>query len=138
MDGGQRFLVRTAGWLKTLPASVQTQTPVRLAFVDCYLNSTNWQGLRSLTSSADWGEIDFLRLAFLSRTWSEAGRAAHGGRQLAFGNQLAGERLGAMTALLELANRWQLTRESEDLLWRILRQYPDARWAQDRSGTFLF
>jgi len=132
------FLSGAAGWLNTLSTNIQAQTPVRLAFVDCYLNSTNWQGLRSLTSGGDWGEIDFLRLAFLSRAWSELGEPliADGNWRSAVSE--AGERLGAMTALLELANRWQLPRESEDLLWRILRRYPDARWAQDSLERFYF
>jgi predicted Zn-dependent protease len=132
------FLSETVSWLKTLPASIQTQTPVRLAFVDCYLNSTNWQGLRNLTSSGDWGEMDFLRLAFSSHAWSELGEplAADGHWRSAVSE--AGERLGALTALLELANRWQLPRAREDLLWRILQRFPDARWAQDSLERFYF
>jgi predicted Zn-dependent protease len=35
-----------------------------------------------------------------------------------------------LAALLELANRWQLPRAQQDLLWRIIRGFPDARWAQ--------
>jgi predicted Zn-dependent protease len=132
------FLSETAGWLKTLPASVQTQTPVRLTFVDCYLNTTNWQGLRALTASGDWGEMDFLRLAFLSHSWSELGEPLVADGQWRSAVSEAGERLSALTALLELANRWQLTGAREDLLWRILRRFPDARWAQDSLERFYF
>jgi predicted Zn-dependent protease len=123
------FLSETISWLKTLPANIQTQPPVRLAFVDCFLATTNWQGLRSLTASGDWGEMDFLRLAFSSHAWSELGEplVADGHWRSAISE--AGERLGALTALLELANRWQLPRTREDLLWRILQRFPDARWA---------
>jgi len=67
-NGFQSEAVR---WLNTLPANVQTQPPVRLALVDGYLNTTNWPGLRNFTTSGEWGEIDFLRLAFLSHAWSE-------------------------------------------------------------------
>ena len=125
------FLFETVRWLNTLPASIQTQTPVRLALVDGYLGSTNWPGLRNLTSSGDWGEVDFLRLAFLSRAWSELDEPLVANGHWRSAVSRAGERLGALTALLELANRWQLPREREDLLWRILREFPDARWAQD-------
>ena len=48
----------------------------------------------------------------------------------------AGERLGALTALLELANRWQMPREREDLLWRILRDFPTR--AGRRTGWKIF
>lgn len=132
------FLSETVSWLKTLPAKIQTQTPVRLAFVDCYLNTTNWQGLRNLTSSGDWGEMDFLRLAFSSRAWSEFGEPLVADGHWRSAVNEAGARLGALTTLLELANRWQLPRAREDLLWRILQRFPDARWAQDSLERFYF
>jgi predicted Zn-dependent protease len=132
------FLSETASWLKTLPANIQTQTPVRLAFVDCYLNTTNWLGLRNFTSSGDWGEMDFLRLAFSSHAWSELGEPLMADGHWRSAVSEAGERLGALTALLELANRWQLPGTREDLLWRILRRFPDARWAQDSLERFYF
>ena len=132
------FQFETVNWLKTLPASIQTQTPVRLAFVDCYVNTTNWQGLRSITASGDWGEMDFLRLAFSSHAWNELGETLVADGHWHSAVSEAGERLGALTALLDLANRWQLPREREDLLWRILRRYPDARWAQDSLAQLYF
>ena len=106
--------------------------------MDCYLNTANWQALRSLTSSGNWGEIDFLRLAFLSRAWSEFGEPLVADGHWRSAVSEAGERLGALTALLELANRWQLPRAREDLLWRMLRGFPDARWAQDSLGRLYF
>ncbi len=132
------FLPETAGWLKTLPAGIQTQTPVRLAFVDCYLNTTNWQALRNLTAGGDWAEMDFLRLAFSSHAWSELGEPLMADGDWRSAESEAGERLGALTALLELANRWQLPLAREDLLWRILREFPDERWAQDSLARLYF
>jgi hypothetical protein len=133
------FLPETISWLKTLPAGVQTQTPVRLTLVDCYLNTTNWVELRNYTSGGDWGEIDFLRLAFLSHAWSELGEPLVSDGHWRSAVSEAGERLGALTALLEVANRWQLPRrEPEELLWRILRGFPDARWAQDSLERLYF
>jgi hypothetical protein len=132
------FLSETIGWLKTLPANIQSQAPVRLAFVDYYLNTADWAGLRNLTSSGDWGEMDFLRLAFSSRAWGELGEPLMADGNWRSAVSEAGERLGALTALLELANRWQLPRAREDLLCRIINRYPDARWAQDSLERFYF
>lgn len=132
------FLSETVRWLNTLPANVQTQPPVRLALADCCLGATNWLGLRNLTASGDWGEMDFLRLAFLSRAWSELGEPLVADGHWRSAVSEAGERLGALTALLELANRWQLPRERENLLWRIVKGFPDARWAQDSLQRCYF
>jgi predicted Zn-dependent protease len=132
------FLSETEGWLKTLPTSLQTQTPVRLAFADCYLNTTNWQGLRNFTASGDWGEVDFLRLAFLSRAWNKLGEPLVADGHWRSAVSEAGERLGTLTALLELANRWDMPRAREDLLRRIVQRFPDARWAQEDLEHLYF
>jgi predicted Zn-dependent protease len=132
------FLPETAAWLNTLSANLQTQTPVRLAFVDCYLNTTNWLALRNLTANGDWEEMDFLRLAFSSHAWSRLGEPLMADGRWRSALSEAGERLGALTSLLELANRWQLPREREDLLWRIAREFPEARWAQDTLERIYF
>jgi predicted Zn-dependent protease len=132
------FIPETVSWLNALPANIQTQTPVRLALVDAYINTTNWTGLRNLTASGDWGDINFLRLAFLSHAWSGLGEPLMADGQWRSAVSEAGQRLGTLTALLELANRWQLTREREDLLWLIIRRFPDARWAQDSLAGSYF
>ena len=123
------YLSGTVGWLNTLPADIQAETPVRLAYVDCYINTTNWLGLLDLTSTDNWGEMDFLRLAFLSHALNELGEplAADGDWRSAASE--ASGRLGALTALLELANRWQVPHAQEDLLWSILKEFPDTGWA---------
>jgi hypothetical protein len=123
------FSAEAVHWLTNLPASFQTQTPVRLALVDGYLAETNWPALRDFLAAGNWDETDFLRLAFLSRALSQLGEpfVADNEWQAALGE--AGERFGALAALLNLAGRWELPREQEDLLWRILRKYPGERWA---------
>ena len=124
------FMAETATWLSTLATNVQSQTPVQLALVDYYLNTTNWQGLCRLTAKGDWGEMNFLRLAFLSHAWSELGEPVVANANWNSAVNQAGDRLGALNALLELAGRWQMKTEQENLLWRIVRQHPDADWAE--------
>jgi tetratricopeptide (TPR) repeat protein len=98
--------------------------------VDCYLADDNWQALRDLTSKGSWEEMEFLRLAFLSRAWSKLGEPVMADGDWNSAVSLAGDRLGALNALLQLTGRWEMAREQEDLLWRILRRFPDAGWAQ--------
>jgi hypothetical protein len=123
------FSAEAVQWLKHLPASFQTQPPVRLALVDGYQAQTNWLALRDFLAAGNWDEMDFLRLAFLSRALSQLGEpfVADNDWQAAVGE--AGENFGALAALLNLAGRWELPREQEDLLWRIIRKFPGERWA---------
>jgi len=124
------FLPQTVQWLTNLPPAMQAQTPVRLALVDCHLNSTNWPALRTFTADGDWGEVDFLRLAFLSRSWTELGETLMAQGNWSSAVSAAGGRLGALNALLGLANRWGMKNEQVNLLQRILQRFPDAVWAQ--------
>ena len=124
------FLPETVRWLTNLPAAMRTQTPVRLAVVDCHLNSTNWVALRKFTADGDWDEADFLRLAFLSHSWAKLGESLMAAGNWSSAVSAAGGRLGALNALLELAGRWGMKDEQVALLRLILQRYPDAVWAQ--------
>jgi len=132
---GQRSLelavTGMADWLTNLPTGIQSQWPVRLAYVNYYYTEQDWTGLRSYTSGGNWGETDFLRAAFLSQAWSRLGDGlvADSVWQTAVGK--AGGRFSALTALLDLSRRWQMNESAiDDLLWRIVQKYPRERWAQ--------
>jgi predicted Zn-dependent protease len=118
-------------WLTNLPPSIQSSWPVRLAYLNYYYTEQDWTGLRSYTSGGNWGETDFLRAAFLSQAWSRLGDSfvADSVWQTAVGE--AGGRFSALTALLDLTRRWQMNESAiDDLLWRIVQNFPRERWAQ--------
>lgn len=125
-------------WLTNLPANFQSQLPVRLALVNYYLAENDWSGLRSFTSQSDWGEMDFLRSAFLSHAWNQLGETlvADGEWHAAVGK--AGEKFGALSALLDLASRWKMETERENLLWQIAQKFPRERWAQQELERLYF
>lgn len=125
-------------WLTSQPAGFQSQPLVRLAIVDCYLNRSDWKSLQEFLSKGDWGDMEYLRQAFLSRTWNQMGESlvANGNWQSAV--NLADGRLGALNALLQLAERWDMKSEQQNLLWRIIQKFPDDRWASDALAYLDF
>ncbi len=126
-------------WLTNLPPNVRTQWPVRLAFVNYFFAEQDWIGLRSFTSRGNWGETDFLRMAFQSRAWFllDDNFVADSVWQTAVGE--AGTRFGALTALLDLSRRWQMDEsETDDLLWRIVQYFPRERWARQNLERRYF
>jgi thioredoxin-like negative regulator of GroEL len=50
----------------------------------------------------------------------------------------AGEKFGALTALLDLTGRWQMDSERENLLWQIVQKFPRERWAQQELERLYF
>jgi predicted Zn-dependent protease len=118
-------------WLQSLPEALRTQQPVPVALADALLAVPDWAGAeRFLTVGGPaWGESEYLRLAF----WSEVARqlkqtvAAESRWRDAVRD--AGDRLGALTDLSNLARDWKLSRERADLLWQIVERFPRQRWA---------
>jgi thioredoxin-like negative regulator of GroEL len=113
-----------ANWLNHLPPDVQSQLPARLALVDCYLANKDWQALMNFTSKGDWRDAEFLRKAFLSHGLSELGISSAAETDWEAAVESAGERPGSLVALADLAGRWDLEPEHEDLLWQIVRKFP--------------
>ena len=117
-------------WLTNLPAALQSQSPIRLARANAYLQETNWQALRDFAAKGDWGEMEFLRLALVSHAWSELG-GEHVVADSNWGAAVneAGDRYGALTTLLGLADKWKMAQAREDLLERMFEKFPRESWA---------
>src|ERR1035437_533032 len=125
-------------WLMSLPARIQVQQPVRLARANGYLQGGDWPALRDFASKGNWGETEFLRLALVSRAWSQLGVSPVADSNWGAAVNEADRRFGAMTTLLGLAEQWQLPREQEKLLERMVNSVPRERWAQQKLEQLYF
>jgi len=116
-------------WLATLPDSLQTQPPVRMARADALVARSDWKGLDALLADQSGGELDFIRHAqlALSAFHQKQNMAAQASWQNA--TRLAGDRLKSLTLLARLATAWGWDKEREDVLWFITQRYPAERWA---------
>jgi cellulose synthase operon protein C len=116
-------------WLTNCSPGLQAEPPVRLALAECCASLKDWAGLQSFLEREPWGDLEFLRLAWLSRAASEQkeGFAAAAHWRLAV--RQAGDRLGPLLSLLKLATNWGRAREREDLLWVLAQKHPGERLA---------
>jgi tetratricopeptide (TPR) repeat protein len=111
---------------------------VRIALAECHLATGDWKAMRDFVSKDHWGEMEFLRLAYVSRAWRGLGESMIADSEWNSAVGLADNQLGALNALLQLAGRWGMNGEQEDLLWRILRRFPDAVWAERDLERYYF
>ena len=100
------FLPQAIVWLNQLPAGVQNQPVVRIALAECHLATGDWRAMRDFASKGHWGEWEFLRLAYMSRAWRGLGESMIADSEWNSATGLAGNQLGLLNALLELAGRW--------------------------------
>ncbi len=124
------LLDESVNWLTNLPVGIRNQPTVRLALADGYLQGKDWVKLRDFTAHGNWDELEFIRLALVSRVWSQLGQKEVADSNWNAAVNEAVNRFGALTALLNLAEQWQLPREQEDLLKRIVERFPREHWAQ--------
>jgi len=117
-------------WLTHLPAAMRSQPGVVLALAEGDLQGNDWQALRDFTSHGNWEGNDYLRLAMASIAWDHLGVF-----QVAQGNWVsaideAGSRLGALTRLWVLAEKWKSPPDQQKVLERMVELLPQERWAQ--------
>jgi predicted Zn-dependent protease len=116
-------------WLTNCPQPLQAQSPVRLARAECHAALKDWNGLTQFLESDHWGELEFLRLAWLSRVAGEQKEEFAAEAQWRLAVREAGDGPGRMLALLKLATNWGRARERQDLLWQLAQKNPGERWA---------
>ena len=137
MMSAQRFQ-QTFDWLHSLPAMTTTNLPVTIVVADSYMGLTNWLGLQGYVSKQYWGDLDYLRLLFLSRALREQGLGAASKSQWSKVIKDAAGQLDRLQAIEGIANNWGWTAEVEEVLWLIVNRYPAAKSAAKALSERLY
>jgi hypothetical protein len=116
-------------WLSNCPPKVLAEQPVPLALVECYMAKKDWPGLENFLEDKKWGDLEFLRQAFLSRAAVEQKQSLAADVHWRAAVREAGDRLGPLEALLSMATTRGWDKPKEDLLWLIGQRFPRERWA---------
>ena len=132
------LLTEDINWLTHLSDGVRSQPQVRLALADAYLQNDDWQKLRDFASHGSWNDLEFLRLAIVSRAWSQLGNSTVGNTTWDAAVSEAGNRVNALTTLLGLTEQWKLPREREALLQLIVKKFPRERQVQQALAQFYY
>lgn len=109
-------------WLQTLPPIVVEAFPVTMAAAEMRVALRDWEGLRAALQEGAWGQLDFLRAAYLARAELEL---ADGAREPAFQkwwdlalSQAKGQR-STLSMLGRQAEAWGWAEESARVWWVI-------------------
>jgi tetratricopeptide (TPR) repeat protein len=115
-------------WAKTLPAPMQNELPLPVAVADSYVATQQWREMEQALTKQQWRDREFLRKALLAYAVrmqkAETVAMTHWNEAV----QLASERPELTLMLTQLASNWRWTNETETLLWRAARQFPQERW----------
>jgi Flp pilus assembly protein TadD len=121
-------------WLIHCPTNIQSEQPVPMALANCYAALRDWTGLETWLIGQSWGEMEFVRLATLSRAEEQQNKRTTADGHWRLAVRQAGDRLGPLNYLQAMADAWMRAPEREDLLWRIFERYPTEQWAARELG----
>ena len=123
-------------WLHTLPAQFQTNQPATLIAADCYIGLKDWHGLQVALQNQNWDESEYARHAYLAKALREQGLAQTASAEWSAALQFAGDPKRSIgwqkrvnIWLFTRAVEWKWINERDELLWAIVNQYPEERWA---------
>jgi tetratricopeptide (TPR) repeat protein len=120
----QGLAAENIDWLGSLPRNIRSEQSFKLSLLQAYLQSGKWQSVIDWGIRDNWSDKDFLRVAFLSHAWAQLGLPTVAQSNWGEAVNLAGDRYEAMTNLLVLAERWQLSDAQLDLRQRIMQLAP--------------
>ena len=125
-------------WLQTLPLQTQTNLPVTTLIADCKLLTKDWPGLQQWLVGQRWAEMEFTRHALLSQAFRQQGLDATAKGEWELAVKSASAQKLSTIMLLQLAARWKLQSEGEELLWNIVDQFPEEKWASQALIKSLY
>jgi predicted Zn-dependent protease len=123
-----RMADEAARWLESLPDEARSQRPVALALADVFTAQKDWTGLQTLLQEADWGNLNFVRLALLSRAAREERQEIASQANWRAAVKAGSESPKSLTALASMAQGWGWQREQEELLWLLIQRFPGEHW----------
>jgi tetratricopeptide repeat protein len=120
---------QTLDW--RLPSQLSDSLPIPLAEAEALIGIKDWAGLRKTIVTADWGWMNYLRLAIYARVEQQMGI---GKMQERWESALVatGGEWNAMMELANLAERWGWKDQAAQAFWIIARQPQGQRIALKR------
>jgi predicted Zn-dependent protease len=128
-------------WPATLPADVAATPRVRLAIAHTYAKAGQWSKLRQAAEGSNWGDLDFMRRAFLARAlerllepetgaaeWKNAVSVAQG----------APDGPGRLEQLAKAAQLWHWDQRAEEVFWLLTKTGQCPRWVLNALWSITY
>ncbi len=124
-------------WLDDLPSAQLSLPPAALAVADAYASVKEWSRLRRWTRTGNWGDAEYLRLAFqavaVRHLRSKNDSTANSDFETLWerADDLSKDEPEREVTLARLATKWRLEHQAEELWLRVEENLPTRREALD-------
>ena len=113
-------------YFKTAPAELLEKWPVTLAVTDIYAHLGDWKKLEEKCRNTTWGQLDFLRHAYLARAFRAQDKPAAAEHEWAAAVKGSSEDSEMTLSLIRSVTEWGWKDETVELFWA-LSKYQDKR-----------
>jgi predicted Zn-dependent protease len=107
---------------RELPKDAVGQWPVAQTIADSYAKTGDWEGLERFAKEGNWGAYDFLRHAYLARSFRFQEKQVAADQEWRAAQKQDAGQPQAILALARAASSWGWKDETVDLLWNLSRQ----------------
>ncbi len=119
---------RALAWVKSLPASMQKESPLPMTVASALFSMARWRELEETLTAQNWDDREFARKALLTYAVRKQGAADVAAAHWRDASKLAGDRPELLGALAQMSAAWGWTNETTVLLWRAAKEFPKERW----------
>jgi len=137
-------------WLQSLPIQTKANLTIEVLTAGCQLELKDWRSLQASIQQQNWNDpshpwisLEYMRHAYLARClrgqnltesssteWAVAVKSASDQKYLNVQKE-------SIKTLFELAAAWKWNTEAEQILWTVVNQYPEEKWAYPILRTAL-
>ena len=127
------------GWLQSLPIQTRTNQMAALLIAKCQLQLGDWRGLQAGLQSQNWSEFEYIRHALQARSLREQNLIEASVAEWGVSVKYASEpgQKARLNALFSLIASWKWNSEMEQILWAVVKNYPEEKWAPAALNRFL-
>lgn len=118
-------------WSRTLPPDILANQPVCVAIADAYARSLEWKRLREYTEDRVWGDLDYIRRAFLARALEHLDDAEGAAQEWKDGIAATISRPDTHECLERMARaaiNWGWNQRAEEVMWSLTPNHDCPRW----------
>ena len=108
-----------ATWSGTLDPKMISKPPPAPELAESYLLLIDWKKLQAFVSRESWGDLDFIREAFLARALRETGDVPGSASHWSQALSLAARVPARLPILEQMCSTWDWRSEAEETLWLI-------------------
>lgn len=126
----------TLAWLHTLPPAIQTNDVLMLMTAECYVGKRDWRGLQAAIQNQNWDDQEYMRHAYLARALRGESLDTAANAEWSSAVQYASDlkrpidwQRRAKVWLFQKAAEWQWASHRDEMLWALVNEYPEIKWA---------